>query len=239
MTPTTVNHSGQVPSVTISFNIPPNGNLGAVVTQVDGIARQVLPSSITYGFSGQAQAFQSSESNLGVLLLVTVFVIYIILGILYESFVHPITILTGLPFATFGALFALFVTQVELDVYAYVGIIMLIGIVKKNAIMMIDFAIAAERTEHTTPEKAILAGGERPLPADHDDHGGGDRGHVAHCDRHRRHGRVEAAARRHGRRRARVLADRHALRDAGVLYVPRRAPGLDGPQVLSPARRGA
>jgi HAE1 family hydrophobic/amphiphilic exporter-1 len=156
VTPTTVNHSGQVPSVTVSFNIPPNGNLGAVVTQVDGIARQVLPPSITYGFSGQAQAFQSSESNLGVLLLVTVFVIYIILGILYESFVHPITILTGLPFATFGALLALFVTRVELDVYAYVGIIMLIGIVKKNAIMMIDFAIAAERAGHTTPEQAIL-----------------------------------------------------------------------------------
>jgi HAE1 family hydrophobic/amphiphilic exporter-1 len=156
VTPTTVNHSGQVPSVTVSFNIPPNGNLGAVVNQVDAIARQVLPSSITYGFSGQAQAFQASESNLGVLLVVTVFVIYIILGILYESFVHPITILTGLPFATFGALFALFVTRVELDVYAYVGIIMLIGIVKKNAIMMIDFAIAAERAGHTTPEKAIL-----------------------------------------------------------------------------------
>ena len=84
------------------------------------------------------------------------FVIYIILGVLYESFVHPITILTGLPFATFGALLALFVTRVELDVYAYVGIIMLIGIVKKNAIMMIDFAIAAERAEQTTPEKAIL-----------------------------------------------------------------------------------
>jgi multidrug efflux pump subunit AcrB len=120
------------------------------------MARQVLPPTITYGFSGQAQAFQASESNLGVLLIVTVFVIYIILGILYESFVHPITILTGLPFATFGALFALFVTRVELDVYAYVGIIMLIGIVKKNAIMMIDFAIAAERAGHTTPEKAIL-----------------------------------------------------------------------------------
>ncbi len=156
VTPTTVNHSGQVPSVTVSFNIPPNGNLGAVVTQVDAVARQTLPASITYGFSGQAQAFQSSESNLGVLLVVTIFVIYIILGILYESFVHPITILTGLPFATFGALLALFVTRVELDVYAYVGIIMLIGIVKKNAIMMIDFAIAAERAGHTTPEQAIL-----------------------------------------------------------------------------------
>jgi len=128
-----------------------NGNLGAVVSQVDRIARQTLPSTITYGFSGQAQAFQSSQGNLGILLLVTVFVIYIILGILYESFIHPITILTGLPFATFGALLALFVTRVELDVYAYVGIIMLIGIVKKNAIMMIDFALDRQRNEHVPP----------------------------------------------------------------------------------------
>jgi HAE1 family hydrophobic/amphiphilic exporter-1 len=156
VSPTTVTHSGQVPSVTVSFNIPPNGNLGAVVSQVDRIARQTLPSTITYGFSGQAQAFQSSQGNLGILLLVTVFVIYIILGILYESFIHPITILTGLPFATFGALLALFVTRVELDVYAYVGIIMLIGIVKKNAIMMIDFAIAAERAGHMKPAQAIV-----------------------------------------------------------------------------------
>jgi hydrophobic/amphiphilic exporter-1 (mainly G- bacteria), HAE1 family len=156
VSPTTITHSGQVPSVTVSFNIPPNGNLGAVTKQVDQVAHQTLPSTITYGFSGQAQVFQSSQSNLGVLLLVTVFVIYIILGILYESFIHPITILTGLPFATFGALLALVVTGVELDVYAYVGIIMLIGIVKKNAIMMIDFAIAAERAGHTTPAQAIV-----------------------------------------------------------------------------------
>ncbi len=154
--PVTVNHSGQVPSVTVSFNIPPNGSLSAAVASVTQIARQTLPSTITMGFSGQAQAFQSSVGNLGELLLVTVFVIYIILGILYESFIHPITILTGLPFATFGALLALFITHIELDVYGYVGIIMLIGIVKKNAIMMIDFAIAAERAGHTTPEQAIV-----------------------------------------------------------------------------------
>ena len=165
VSPTTVTHSGQVPSVTVSFNIPPNGNLGAVTKQVDQVASQTLPSTITYGFSGQAQAFQSSQSNLGVLLLVTVFVIYIILGILYESFVHPITILTGLPFATFGALLALFVTRVELDVYAYVGIIMLIGIVKKNAIMMIDFAIATERTGGTDARTVDPRGGQRPVPA--------------------------------------------------------------------------
>jgi len=154
--PVSIAHSGQLPSVTISFNLPPNGSLGDAVTQVEKIARQTLPGSITTGFSGTAQAFQSSQQGLGILLLITVFVIYVILGILYESFIHPITILTGLPFAAFGALFALFITRTELDVYGYVGMIMLIGIVKKNAIMMIDFAVEAERTDHLTPAQAIV-----------------------------------------------------------------------------------
>src|SRR5690349_7053117 len=153
--PLSVNHSGQLPSVTISFNLLPNGSLGPAVDAVTRIARQTLPATITTGFSGTAQAFQSSQQGLGVLLLITVFVIYVILGILYESFVHPITILSGLPFAAFGALLALFVTRVELDVYGYVGVIMLIGIVKKNAIMMIDFAVEAERAGHTTPAEAV------------------------------------------------------------------------------------
>ncbi|HZS59367.1 MAG TPA: efflux RND transporter permease subunit, partial [Gemmatimonadaceae bacterium] len=154
--PAAINHSGQLPSVTISFNTPPNADLAKVTAAVQKVALQTLPGTITSQFSGTAQAFQSSSSGLGVLLLITVFVIYIILGILYESFVHPITILTGLPFATFGALLALFVTGVELDVYGYVGLIMLIGIVKKNAIMMIDFAIEAERNENLPPEQSII-----------------------------------------------------------------------------------
>jgi HAE1 family hydrophobic/amphiphilic exporter-1 len=154
--PVSVNHSGQLPSVTLSFNLPPNVSLGTAVAEVNRIARAVLPASITTAFAGTAQAFQSSQQGLGVLLLITLFVIYVILGILYESFLHPLTILTGLPFAAFGALLALLVTHIELDVYGYVGIIMLIGIVKKNAIMMIDFAIAAERAGHTTPAQAIV-----------------------------------------------------------------------------------
>jgi HAE1 family hydrophobic/amphiphilic exporter-1 len=154
--PAAINHSGQLPSVTISFNIPPNGDLGAATAAVDRVARATMPPEITTGFSGQAQAFQASVQNLPVLLLITVFVIYIILGILYESFIHPITILTALPFATCGALFALWITGVELDVYGYVGLIMLIGLVKKNAIMMIDFAVEAERNDHLTPEQSIL-----------------------------------------------------------------------------------
>jgi len=154
--PVSIAHSGQLPSVTISFNLPPNGSLGDAVTQVNRIAAQTLPASITTGFAGTAQAFQASQQGLGVLVLITIFVIYVILGILYESFIHPITILTGLPFAAFGALLALFVTRVQLDVYGYVGMIMLIGIVKKNAIMMIDFAVEAERHEHLTPAVAIV-----------------------------------------------------------------------------------
>ena len=154
--PAAINHSGQLPSVTISFNAPPNADLAKVTAAVQKVAFQTLPANVTGQFSGQAQAFQSSSAGLGTLLLITVFVIYIILGILYESFIHPITILTGLPFATFGALLALVITGVELDVYGYVGLIMLIGIVKKNAIMMIDFAIEAERNEHLLPEESII-----------------------------------------------------------------------------------
>jgi HAE1 family hydrophobic/amphiphilic exporter-1 len=122
---------------------------------VNRIARQTLPASISMGFAGTAQQFEASQQGMGLLLLITVFIIYLILGILYESFIHPITILTGLPFAAFGALFALWVARLELGVYGYVGLIMLIGIVKKNAIMMIDFAIATERADNVSPAEAM------------------------------------------------------------------------------------
>jgi HAE1 family hydrophobic/amphiphilic exporter-1 len=154
--PQSIAHSGQLASATVSFNLPLNGSLGDAVAAVEKLAQQNLSADITGNFSGTAQAFQDSQAGLGILLLITIFIIYIILGILYESFVHPITILTGLPFAAFGALFALFVTGQQLDVYGYVGVIMLIGIVKKNAIMMIDFAIESERSEHSTPAEAIV-----------------------------------------------------------------------------------
>ena len=154
--PQSIAHSGQLASVTISFNLPPNGNLGSAVSAVEKLAQQNLPATMAANFSGTAQAFQDSQAGLGILLLITVFIIYIILGILYESFIHPITILTGLPFAAFGALLALYVFGQQLGVYGYVGVIMLIGIVEKNAIMMIDFAIEAERADHTTPAQAIV-----------------------------------------------------------------------------------
>ncbi|HEV2085034.1 MAG TPA: efflux RND transporter permease subunit [Gemmatimonadales bacterium] len=154
--PLTVNHTGQLPSVTLSFNLQPGTSIGTAVNQVEAAARQVLPSTISTSFAGTAQAFQDAQQGLLVLLVLAILVIYLVLGILYESFIHPLTILSGLPFAGFGALLALLIFRLDLSIYAFVGIIMLVGIVKKNAIMMIDFAIERERREHTTARKAIL-----------------------------------------------------------------------------------
>jgi HAE1 family hydrophobic/amphiphilic exporter-1 len=154
--PLSVNHSGQLPSVTISFDLAAGVSLGTATTQVQRVARQLLPSDVTSSFSGTAQAFQSSQAGLAWLLLLAVVVIYLVLGILYESFVHPLTILSALPFAGFGALLTLMIFRVDLSVYAFVGVIMLVGLVKKNGIMMIDFAIEAERNEGKSPREAIL-----------------------------------------------------------------------------------
>jgi HAE1 family hydrophobic/amphiphilic exporter-1 len=154
--PLTVNHAGQLPSVTISFDLRPGVSLGSAVAAVQRLARQTLPASITTSFTGTAQAFQSSQAGLLFLLLLAVLVIYLVLGILYESFIHPLTILSALPFAGFGALLTLLVFRVDLSVYAFVGVIMLVGLVKKNGIMMIDFAIEAQRTGGKTAREAIV-----------------------------------------------------------------------------------
>jgi hydrophobic/amphiphilic exporter-1 (mainly G- bacteria), HAE1 family len=154
--PLTVNHSGQLPSVTLSFNLEPGTSIGTAVDRVQAAAAQVLPSTISTSFAGTAQAFQAAQQGLLVLLVLAILVIYLVLGILYESFVHPLTILSGLPFAGFGALLALLIFGLDLSIYAFVGIIMLIGIVKKNAIMMIDFALETERREGTTARQAII-----------------------------------------------------------------------------------
>jgi len=154
--PLTVNHSGQLPSVTLSFNLAPGVSLGDAVGRVQQSASEILPASVTTAFSGTAQAFQQAQAGLLGLLVLAVVVIYIVLGILYESFVHPLTILSGLPFAGFGALLSLFIFHTDLSIYAFVGIIMLIGLVKKNAIMMIDFAIEAERGQGKSAHDAIL-----------------------------------------------------------------------------------
>jgi HAE1 family hydrophobic/amphiphilic exporter-1 len=154
--PVSVNHSGQVPSVTLSFNLAPNVALGDAVSAVQRQARLALPSIVTTTFSGTAQAFQDTQKGLLLLLGMAIFVIYTVLGILYESFIHPLTILSGIPFAAFGALLTLWVTGTDLSVYSFVGIIMLVGLVKKNAIMMIDFALDAERQDGKSPTEAIL-----------------------------------------------------------------------------------
>jgi HAE1 family hydrophobic/amphiphilic exporter-1 len=154
--PLSVNHSGQLPSVTISFDTREGVSLSQAVDAVQRVADQTLPSSITTNFAGTAQAFQASQSGLLFLLLLAVLVIYLVLGVLYESFIHPLTILSGLPFAGFGALLTLWVFGTDLNVYAFVGVIMLVGLVKKNAIMMIDFALDAERTEGKSPRDAIV-----------------------------------------------------------------------------------
>ena len=153
--PLTVNHTGQLPSVTISFNLAPGVALGQAVNDVQNLANSMLPISINTNFQGTAQAFQQSLTGLGILLIMTVVVIYILLGILYESYIHPITILTGLPAAAFGGLVTLSLFHEQLDIYGFVGLIMLIGIVKKNAIMMVDFALELERKgDYTASESA-------------------------------------------------------------------------------------
>ena len=141
-----INHFGQLPAVTVSFNLKPGFSLGDAADRVNATVRDMrMPSSITSNFQGTVKEFQESFRNLTTLLIIAVLVIYIVLGILYESFIHPITILSGLPAAVFGALATLLIFHKELDLYAFVGVIMLFGVVKKNAIMMIDFAIQARR----------------------------------------------------------------------------------------------
>ncbi|MEO8259188.1 MAG: efflux RND transporter permease subunit [Acidobacteriota bacterium] len=155
--PQTVNHFGQLNAVTISFGLAPGASLGSTLTRVADVAARTLPESVTGQFQGAAKAFQSSLSNLALLLLIAVMVVYIVLGILYESYIHPLTILSGLPSAGFGALVTLIIFGMDLNIYAFVGMIMLIGIVEKNAIMQIDFALEAERGG-MSPEQAIYQG---------------------------------------------------------------------------------
>jgi HAE1 family hydrophobic/amphiphilic exporter-1 len=156
--PLTVNHLGQLPAVTISFNIKPGVALSEAVEIVNKTAYNVLPQTVTTSFQGTAQAFKDSAAGLMILLLMAVLAIYIVLGILYESFHHPITILSGLPSAAIGALVTLTLFGKELNVYGFVGVIMLVGIVKKNAIMMIDFALTAQRRGDKSPMDAIFEG---------------------------------------------------------------------------------
>ena len=156
--PQTVNHAGQLPAVTISFGLRPGVALGNAVNHIQQVSSQLLPATVTTNFQGSAKVFQASLQNLGLLLVIAIGVVYIVLGMLYESYIHPLTILSGLPSAGLGALVTLWLFGNELNIYSFVGLIMLVGIVKKNAIMQIDFALEAERHHGKTPEEAIYEG---------------------------------------------------------------------------------
>jgi hydrophobic/amphiphilic exporter-1 (mainly G- bacteria), HAE1 family len=151
----TVNHLAQLPSATISFDTLPEVSLSQATAAIQKLAEEILPSTITTNFQGSAQVFNQSFGNLGWLLLISIVVIYLILGILYEDFIHPITILYGLPSAGFGALLTLYIFQVELNLYSFIGMILLVGIVKKNGIMLVDFTIESQRQDGKSPTMAI------------------------------------------------------------------------------------
>jgi HAE1 family hydrophobic/amphiphilic exporter-1 len=156
--PQSVNHYGQLPAVNISFGLRPGVSLGSAIDHVNQVARQLLPATVTTSFQGSAKVFQASLSNLSLLFFIAVGVVYIVLGMLYESYIHPITILSGLPSAALGGLVTLWVFGNELNIYSFVGLILLVGLVMKNAIMQIDFALDAEREQGKTPTEAIYEG---------------------------------------------------------------------------------
>jgi HAE1 family hydrophobic/amphiphilic exporter-1 len=157
--PMNITHIGQLPSVTISFNLVPGMSLGTAVQQIQKLQADLhMPATISASFQGSAAVFQSSQKGLIVLIGISILIIYLILGMLYESFIHPLTILSGLPSAGFGALITLMLFHLDLNIYGFVGLIMLIGLVKKNAILMIDFAITAQRQHGKKPEEAIYEG---------------------------------------------------------------------------------
>jgi len=156
MAPLSINHQGQFPVVTVSFNLAPGSSLGEAVRAIDEARQELgMPASIEAGFQGTAKAFQASLTNTPLLILAALVTVYIILGVLYESYIHPLTILSTLPSAGLGALLALMVCRIDLNVIALIGIILLIGIVQKNGIMMIDFALDAERQGGKSPLEAI------------------------------------------------------------------------------------
>ena len=222
-----VSHQGQFPAVTLTFNLRPDVALGEAVDAIGEAARDIqMPSSIISTFQGNAQAFQNSLSSEPILIAAALIVVYIILGMLYESFIHPLTILSTLPSAGVGALLALKAGNMDLSVIGIIGIILLIGIVKKNGIMLVDFAISAERDRHLPPRGGDPRGLPAALPADPDDHRRGDaRRRAARARPRHRLGAAPAARLRHGRR-ACVQPGADAVHHAGGLSLSRPLPAM-------------
>ena len=216
--PLVVTHQEQFPSVTLSFNLAPGYSLGDAVEAIAAAEQAIgMPETISGSYSGDAAEFQQSLAAEPWLILAAVVVIYIVLGVLYESWIHPITILSTLPSAGIGALLALMLCGIDLSLVALVGIVLLMGIVKKNAIMMVDFAIEAERTRGVTPRGRDPRGVPAALPPDHDDDDGGAARRVAADAGARRRIRTALAARRHHRRRPAAEPVPDAVHHAGDL----------------------
>ena len=244
--PLVINHQGQFPAVTISFSLAPNVTIEQATQAVDrAVAELHMPDTVRAEFQGDARAYRSSIGTQPLLILAALLAVYIVLGVLYESLAHPLTIISTLPSAGLGALLALQIFQTELSLIAFIGIILLIGIVKKNGIILVDFALDAERNRGLEPEQADLRGLPGALPADLDDHLGGAARRAAAGVRERARLGDAPSARHHHRRRADRVADAHALHDAGDLSLARPpAPPAVGragaPRARSgPARRGA
>ena len=219
--PLAVNHQGLFAATTISFNLKPGVSLGEATRAIDdAILRIGVPATIVGTFEGTARAFQSSLRTQPLLILAALLAVYIVLGVLYESLVHPITILSTLPSAGVGAVLALLLFDTEFSIMALIGVILLIGIVKKNAIMMIDFALAAERSQGLGVARGDLPGGAAALSSDHDDDGRGDARRRAAGDRVRRGFGIAPAARHRDRRRAAREPDADAVHDPDRLSVP-------------------
>ena len=225
--PLLINHLAQFPATTVSFNLAPGASLGAAVNAIENAEAQAgMPSSIHTTFQGAALAFRSNLTNELLLLVAAVLVMYIVLGVLYESFIHPVTILSTLPSAGIGALLALMLAGDDLTIIALIGIILLIGIVKKNAILMIDFAIDAEREQGLSPARGHLPGLPAAVPADSHDDGGRHLRRAAADVRHRHGLRAAPSARRQHRRRTAGEPGAHAVHDSrhlSRLRSPRQA----------------
>ena len=217
-----INHQGQFPVVTLSFNLAPGASLGEATKAIDAAEQAIqMPASIHTSFQGTAAAFRNSLSSEPLLILAAIITVYIVLGVLYESYIHPITILSTLPSAGVGALLALIITGNDLGVVSLIGIILLIGIVKKNAIMMIDFALEAERDEHKPPEEAIYQASLAALPSHHDDHDGGAVWRIAAGSGHGHRFRIASPAGHHDRRRIAGQPTADALHHSGGLPLVR------------------